>query len=53
MNPAHIFFKELEIGQDNTFTANISQKNEVEKVMFNTDKEYAVTGMLILQILNW
>ena len=47
MDPAHIFFKELEVGQDNTFTANISQKNEVEKVVSNTDKEYAVTGILI------
>ena len=47
MNPLHIFFKELEIDQDNTFTANVSQENEVENVIFNTDKEYAVTGMVI------
>ena len=46
MNPLHIFFKELEIDQDNTFTANVSQENEVENVIFNTDKEYAVTGMV-------
>ena len=45
MDPVHIFFKELEINQDNTFTANISQENEVENVVFNTDKEYAVTGI--------
>ena len=47
MNPLHIFFKELEIDQDNTFTANVLQENEVENVIFNTDKEYAVTGMVI------
>ena len=47
MDPVHIFFKVLEINQDNTFTANISQENEVENVVFNTDKEYAVTGMVI------
>ena len=47
MDPVHIFFKLLEINQDNTFTANISQENEVENVVFNTDKEYAVTGMVI------
>ena len=47
MDPVHIFFKELEINQDNTFTANISQENEVENVVFNTDKEHAVTGMVI------
>ena len=47
MDPVHIFFKELEIDQDNTFTANVSQENEVENVIFNTDKEYAVTGIVI------
>ena len=47
MDPVHIFFKELEINQDNTFTANISPENEVENVVFNTDKEHAVTGMVI------
>ena len=46
MNPLHIFFKELEIDQDNTFTANVSQENGVENVIFNTDEEYAVTGMV-------
>ena len=47
MDPVHIFFKELEIDQDNTFTANVSQENKVENVVFNTDTEYAVTGMII------
>ena len=47
MDSVHIFFEELEIDQDNTFTANVSQENEVENVVFKTDKEYAVTGMVI------
>ena len=48
MDPVQIFFKELEIDQDNTFTANVSQENEVENVIFNTDKkEQAVTEMVI------
>ena len=47
MDPVPIFFNELEIDQDNIFTANVSQENEVENVVFNTDKEYAVTGMVI------
>ena len=47
MDPVHIFFNELEIDKDNTFTANISKENEVENVLFNTDKEDAVTGMII------
>ena len=47
MDLVHIFFNELEIDKDNTFTANVSQENKVENVLFNTDKEYAVTGMII------
>ena len=47
MDLIHMFFKELEIDQDNTFTANVSKENEVENVVFNTDTEYAVTGMVI------
>ena len=47
MDPVHIFFKELEIDKGYTFTANVSQENKVENVLFNTDKEYAVTGMII------
>ena len=47
MDPVHIFFNELEIDKNNTFTANVSQENKVENVLFNTDKEYAVTGMII------
>ena len=47
MDPVHIFFKELEIDPCNTFTANISREHEVEKVVFHTDKEYAVTRMVI------
>ena len=45
MDPIHIFYNELEI--DNVFTANISQENEVENVIFDKNKEYAVTGMTI------
>ena len=47
MDPVHIFFNKLEIDKDNTFTVNISKENEVENVLFNTDKEDAVTGMII------
>ena len=43
MDPVHIFFNELEIDKGNTFTANLSQKNEVENVLSDIDKEYAVT----------
>ena len=47
MDPVHIFFNKLEIGKNNTYTANISKENKVENVLFNTDKEYVVTEMII------
>ena len=47
MEPIHLFYNELEIGENNVFTANISQKNEVENVLFKKNKEYATTGMTI------
>ena len=47
MEPIHIFYNELKIEGNNIFTANISQENEVENVLFNKNKEYAITGMTI------
>ena len=47
MEPIHIFYNELEIDSNNIFTANISQENEVENVLFDKNKEYAVTGMTV------
>ena len=49
MEPIHIFYKELPVDKNNIFTANISEKNEVENVKFNKSLEYAVTGMSINQ----
>ena len=47
MDPVHIFYQVIEMGKDNIFTANISQENEAENVLFNKDKEYVITGMVI------
>ena len=44
MEPIHLFYNELEIGENNVFTANISQKNEVENVLFKKNKEYPQLG---------
>ena len=52
MNPSHIFFKELDIDQDNTFTANKSKENEVENVVFSADNKYAITGLTINLIIS-
>ena len=39
MNPDYIYFKEIDIDQDETFTADFSKKkkkkNEIENVVFN------------------
>ena len=34
MEPTHIFYTELEIHENNVFTANISKEIEVENVIF-------------------
>ena len=47
MNPSHIYFKEIDIDQDNTFTANFAKENEIENVIFSKDSEYGVTGLKI------
>ena len=43
MEPIHIFYNEIETDNNNVFTANISQENEVENVLFDKNKEYAIT----------
>ena len=47
MEPVHIFYSELETDGNNIFTANTSQENEVENVLFKKNKEYAISGMKI------
>ena len=34
MEPVHSFYSELEIDGNNVFTANTSQENDVENVLF-------------------
>ena len=34
MKPIHIFCKELPVDENNIFTADITEKNEVENVRF-------------------
>ena len=47
MNPSHIYFKEIDIDQDQTFTVNFSKENEIKNVVFDKDNEYAITGLKI------
>ena len=43
MELAHIFYKELPIDDDNIFTANLSEKNKVQGILFKKSNKYAVT----------
>ena len=52
MNPSHIYFKEIDIDQDNTFTANFTKETEIENVIFNKDSEYGISGLNINSILS-
>ena len=47
MNPVYIYFKELDIDKDDSFTLNFSKDNEIENVIFDKEYEYAVTGLKI------
>ena len=47
IDPSYIYFKEIKIDQDNTFTANFSEENEIENVKFNKENEYGITGLTI------
>ena len=52
MNPSFIYFKELEIDQDETFTIDfLKKKNEIENVVFNKENEYGITNLNINSIL--
>ena len=52
MNPAQIYFKEIDIDQNETFTADFSKKNEIENVVFNKENEYGITGLNINSIVS-
>ena len=47
MNPSHIYFKDLDINDNQTFTLNFAKENEVENVFFDKSHEHAVRSMKI------
>ena len=47
MNPSHIYFKDLDINDDKTFTLNFAKENEIENAIFDKNHEYAVTSLKI------
>ena len=51
MHPSYIYFKEIDIDQDKSFTVDFSKENEIEELLFNKENEYGVTGLTINSIL--
>ena len=49
MEPTNIFYKELPADENNIFTADIAEKNEVENGKFKKSQEFVVTGLSINQ----
>ena len=49
MEPMHIFYKEFPVDENYIFTANSTEKSEVENVRFKKTLEYTVTGLSINQ----
>ena len=47
MDPSYIYFEEIKIDQDNIFTANFAEENEIENVKCNKENEYGITGLTI------
>ena len=51
MDPSYIYFEEIQIDQPKTFTASLSKENEIEKVVFNKENEYGISGLNINAVL--
>ena len=51
MNPDHIYFKEIDIDQNQSFTINFSKEKEIENVLFDGQNEYGVSTMNIKPVL--
>ena len=61
MDPLYIYFKEINIDQNKSFTTDFSKeyeieevlfnKNEIEEVLFNKENEYGITSSTVNSIL--
>ena len=50
MDPSYIYFKEIDIDQDSSFTADL-KKNGIDDVVFDNENEYGITSLTINSIL--
>ena len=51
MNPVHIYFKEIDIDQNQSFTINFAKENEIENISFDGQIQYGVSRMSIRPVL--
>ena len=51
MNPVDIYFKEIDVDQDQSFTINFAKENEIKNVLFDGQNEYSVSRMNIRPVL--
>ena len=51
MNPSHIYFQEINIDQNQTFTINFAKENEIENVLFDGQNEYGISRMNIRPVI--
>ena len=51
MNPVHIYFKEIDINQNQSFKINFAKENEIENVLFDEQNEYGVSRINIRSVL--
>ena len=52
MEPAHVFYYELPLDENNIFSANLPENNETEEIKFKKSKNYAISGLAINQEVN-
>ena len=51
MEPIHIFYRELPLDENNIFTANLAEKNELEEVKFKNQKNMRLLAYLLTKML--
>ena len=47
VDSSYIFFKEINIDEDQSFTADFSKTNEIEEIIFKEENEYGINGLSI------
>ena len=49
MEFSEVFYKEIPLDEDNIFSGNLMENNEVEQVKFKKSKIYTISGLSIDQ----